>query len=41
MHESASSVSFREADWFASNDVLVDAVEVPKVGWRTKDEPLE
>ncbi len=41
MHESASGVSFWEVDWFASNDVLVDAIEVPKVGWRTKDEPLE
>ena len=41
MHESASGVSFKEVDWFATNDVLIDAVEVPEVGWRTKDEPLE
>ena len=41
MHESASGVSFSELDWFASNNVLVDAVEVLEVGWRTKDEPLE
>ena len=41
MHESASGVSFWEVDYFASNYVLVDEVEVPKVGWRTKDEPLE
>ena len=41
MHESASSVSFRDVDWFATNDVPTDAVEVPQVRWRTKDEPLE
>jgi len=41
MHESASGVSFGEVDWFASNDVLIGAVEVPEVGWRTEDEPLE
>ena len=41
MRESASGVSFWEVDWFTSNDVLADVVEVPKVGWRTKDEPLE
>ncbi len=27
-------------DWF-TNEVLVDVVEVPKVQWRAKDEPLE
>jgi hypothetical protein len=41
LHETASVVSFRVLDWFASNDVLIDAVEVPEVGWRTEDEPLE
>ncbi len=41
MHESASSVSLREVDWFTTNDALIDAVEVPEVRWRTKDEPLE
>ncbi len=41
MHESASGVSFKEVDWFTTNDVLIDAVEVPKVRWRTKNEPLE
>ena len=41
LHESASGVGFWEVDWFATNNVLVDAVEVPKAGWRTKDEPLE
>ena len=28
-------------DWFTTNDVLVDAVEVPEVRWYTKDEKLE
>ena len=28
-------------NWFTANDVPVDAVEVPKVRWRTQDEPLE
>ena len=41
MHESASGVSFKEADWFTTNDVLIDAIEVPKVRWLTKDAPLE
>ncbi len=41
MHESASGVSLRKVDWFTTNDVLDDAVEVPTVRWRTKDEPLE
>ena len=41
MHESASSVSFRELEWFTTNYVLIDAVKVPEVRWRTKDESLE
>jgi len=41
LHESASSVSFREVDWFTTNYVLIDAIEVQEVRWRTKDEPLE
>ena len=41
MHESASGVSFMEVDWFTTNDVPIDAVEVPEIRWRTKDEPLE
>ena len=41
MHESASGVSFKEVDWFTTNDVLIDIVEVPEVRWCTKDEPLE
>ena len=28
-------------DWFTTNDVPIDAAEVPEVRWRTKDEPLE
>ncbi len=41
LHESASGVSFKEVDWFATNDVPIDAFEVLEVRWRTKDEPLE
>ena len=41
MHESASGLSFREVDWFTTNDILVDADEVPEIEWRAKDEPLE
>ena len=41
LHESASGVSLRKADWITTNDVLVDAYEVPEVRWRAKDEPLE
>ncbi len=41
MHESASDVSLRKVDWFTTNDAPNDEVEVPKVMWRTKDEPLE
>ena len=28
-------------DWFTTNDAPIDAIEVPKVRWHTKDEPLE
>ncbi len=41
MHESALGVGNREVDGLATDDVLVDGVEVPKVRWRTYDEPLE
>ena len=41
MHESASGVSLRIVDWFITNDVLVNAVEVLEARWRTKDEPLD
>ncbi len=41
MHESASGVSFRDVDWFVTNDVPIDAVEVPEFRWRAKDEPSE
>ena len=41
MHESAFGVSFRKVDWFTTNDAPIDAIEVPEVRWRTKDEPLE
>ena len=41
MHESASGVSFREVDWVPPNDVSINAVEVPEIGWRAKDEPSE
>jgi len=41
LRESASGVSLRYMSWFTANDVRVDAVEVPKVRWRTQDEPLE
>jgi hypothetical protein len=30
-----------EVDWFTTNDVYIDVVEVLGVRWRTKDEPLE
>ena len=41
MHESASGIRLRKVDWFTTNDVLVDASEVPEVRWRTKDGQLE
>ena len=41
MHESASGVSFREVDWFTTNDVPIDEVEVPEIRWHAKNEPLE
>ena len=41
MHESASGVSLMYMNWFTENGVHVNAVEVPKVRWRTHDEPLE
>ena len=41
LHESASGISLRKVDWFTTNDVLVDTVEVPEVRWRAKDELVE
>ena len=41
MHESASSESFREVDWFTANDVPIDSFEVLEARWRNTDEPLE
>ncbi len=41
MHESASGISLRKVDWFTTNYVPIDAVEVLEVRWRTKEEPLE
>jgi hypothetical protein len=41
LHESASGVSFRDVDWFTTNDVPIDAVEVPEIRWRAKDKPSE
>jgi hypothetical protein len=38
LHESLFDVCYREVNWFATNDVPINAVEVPEVGWRTKDE---
>jgi len=28
-------------DWFTTNDVLADAIEVSEARWRTKNEPLK
>jgi hypothetical protein len=28
-------------DWFVTNDVPIDTVEVPEFRWRAKDEPSE
>jgi len=41
LHKAVSGVSLRKVDWFTTNDVFVDEVEVPEVRWRTNDEPLD
>jgi len=41
LHESASGVSLKKVNLFTTNDVSIDAVEVPEVRGRTKDEPME
>ena len=41
LHESASGVSLRKANWFTTNHIPIDTCEVPEVRWRTNDEPLE